>query len=55
VPYVLALIDLLEGCRMMTNIVECEPDTVEINMPVEIVFEDLNDEISLPQFRPLQR
>jgi len=55
VPYVLALIDLLEGCRMMTNIVECEPDAVKINMPVQIVFEDLNDEISLPQFRPLQR
>jgi uncharacterized OB-fold protein len=55
VPYVLALVDLLEGCRMMTNIIECGPDTVEINMPVQIDFEDLNDEISLPQFRPIPR
>jgi hypothetical protein len=52
VPYVLALIDLLEGVRMMTNIVECLPDAVEVGMPVEIAFEDLNDKISLPQFKP---
>jgi uncharacterized protein len=54
VPYVLALIDLLEGVRMMTNIIECEPNDVAIGMPVEVVFEDLNDTISLPQFRPVQ-
>ena len=55
VPYVLALIDLFEGVRMMTNIIECAPHDVEIGMPVEVVFEDLNDTISLPQFRPVQR
>ena len=53
VPYVLALIDLQEGVRMMTNVIECEPDAVEIGMPVEVTFEDLNDSISLPQFRPV--
>jgi uncharacterized protein len=50
---VLALIDLHEGVRMMTNVIECEPDAVEIGMAVEVVFEDLNDSISLPQFRPV--
>jgi uncharacterized OB-fold protein len=55
VPYVLALIDLAEGVRMMTNIIECEPETVEIGMSVEIAFEDINDAISLPQFRPVSR
>ncbi|HZJ46774.1 MAG TPA: Zn-ribbon domain-containing OB-fold protein [Pyrinomonadaceae bacterium] len=53
VPYVLALIDLQEGVRMMTNVIECEPDAVEIGMPVEVAFEDLNESISLPQFRPV--
>lgn len=55
VPYVLALIDLSEGVRMMTNIIECQPNEVEIGMLVEVVFEDINDTISLPQFRPVQR
>ena len=55
VPYVLALIDLFEGVRMMTNVIECEPGDVEIGMPVEVVFDDLNDTISLPQFRPVER
>jgi len=50
---VLALIDLQEGVRMMTNVIECEPDAVEIGMPVEVAFEDLNESISLPQFRPV--
>lgn len=51
----LALIDLSEGVRMMTNIIECQPNEVEIGMLVEVVFEDINDTISLPQFRPVQR
>jgi len=55
VPYVLALIDLSEGVRMMSNITECDPNDVEIGMPVEIAFEDLSDTISLPQFRPARR
>jgi len=54
VPFILALIDLAEGVRMMSNILECEPNSVEIGMPVEIVFEDVSDKITLPQFRPLQ-
>ena len=51
-PYSIALVDLEEGARMMTNIVDCDPHDVKIDMPVEVVFEDLTDEISLPKFRP---
>jgi len=51
-PYSIALVDLEEGARMMTNIVDCDPYDVKIDMPVEVVFEDLTDEISLPKFRP---
>ena len=52
IPYVLALIELNEGVRMMTNIVGCDPNTVEIGMPVEVTFEDVTEEITLPQFKP---
>jgi uncharacterized protein len=51
VPYVLALVELNEGVRMMSNILDCDPNAVEIGMPVEVTFEDLSEEVSLPQFR----
>ncbi len=52
-PYVLALVDLEEGVRMMTRIVECDPEAVHIGMEVEVVFEDVTEEFSLPMFRPV--
>jgi hypothetical protein len=51
-PYVLAVVELDEGIRILTNIVECPVESVRIGMPVEVVFEDLSDEVALPQFRP---
>jgi len=53
-PYVLAMVDLEEGIRMMTRIVECDPEEVELNMDVEVVFEDISEECSLPMFRPVK-
>ena len=52
VPYVLAVVELAEGVRMMTNIVGCPPEDVRIGMPVEVVFEDVTPEVALPKFRP---
>jgi uncharacterized protein len=52
VPYVLALVTLEEGGRMMTNIVGCKPDDVVIDMPVKVKFEKVSDEISVPKFEP---
>ena len=52
VPYVIALVTLEEGPQMMTNIVGCEPEDVTIGMPVEVIFEDWSDTISIPKFRP---
>lgn len=52
VPYVVALVELEEGVRMPTNIVGCAPDAVRAGMPVEIVFDDVSAEITLPRFRP---
>jgi uncharacterized OB-fold protein len=51
VPYVLALVELEEGVRMMTNIVGCDPDAVRIGASVEVVFDDVTDEVTLPKFR----
>ena len=52
VPYTVALVDLDEGCRMLTNIVGVDPEDVRVGMPVEVVFEEITPEISLPKFRP---
>ena len=54
VPYIAAMVELEGGVRMPTNLVEIEPDPslVKIGMAVEVVFEDLNENISLPKFRP---
>ncbi len=52
VPYVLALVELEEGVRMFTNIVECEPRDVKIGMEVEVTFVRANDQISIPYFKP---
>ena len=51
-PYVLSLVQLDEGVRLMTNIVECPPDKVKIGMKVQAVFEDVTEEITLPKFKP---
>ncbi len=52
-PYVLAMVDLKEGIRMMTRIVGCDPEEVRIGMNVEVVFEDLNEDFALPMFKPV--
>lgn len=51
-PYVLAVVELAEGVRLMTNVVGCPPDQVRIGMAVEVVFEDVTPEITLAKFRP---
>jgi hypothetical protein len=51
-PYVLAYVELDEGPRMMTNIVDCDFDAVEIGLPVEVVFHPAGEGAALPRFRP---
>jgi uncharacterized OB-fold protein len=53
VPYVVALITLDEGPQLMSNVVGCPPEKVQIDMPVEVTFEDWTEEISVPKFRPV--
>jgi uncharacterized OB-fold protein len=51
-PFVLALVQLDEGPRMMTNIVGCAPDQVRIGMRVRVCFERQTDDVTLPMWRP---
>lgn len=53
VPYVLAVVQLEEGTRMMANVIGCRPDVVRVGLAVEVVFED-RDGVRLPQFTPVR-
>jgi len=57
VPYITAIVQLEEGPRLMTNLVDVEPDPeiIRCDMDVEVVFQDISDSISLPKFRPAGR
>jgi len=52
VPYVVALIDLEEGPRMLSNVRTDDLDSMAIDMAVTVDFEALADAIALPVFRP---
>jgi hypothetical protein len=53
-PYTIAYVDLDEGIRMMTRIVECKPEEVTFYMEVEVVFREQNG-FFLPYFRPVKK
>lgn len=52
VPYALVVIELEEGARLLSNLVGCPVEEVRVGMPVEVVFEDVSPEVTLPKFRP---
>lgn len=56
-PYSIAVVELEEGPRMMSNIIDCPqtPEALVLDMPLEVVFSPLTDEIALPHFRPVER
>jgi uncharacterized OB-fold protein len=51
VPYVLALIELEEGVRMLSNVIDCAPEAVSIGLPVRVTFQQRGS-VSLPMFVP---
>ena len=53
VPYVVALIDLVEGPRMMTNIIGADAGTVAIGDRVQVCFEARGPDAKVPQFRKI--
>jgi uncharacterized OB-fold protein len=51
-PYVLAYVELDEGPRVMTNVVDCDPDAVSVGDAVSAVFHDTGEGSALVRFRP---
>jgi uncharacterized protein len=52
VPYVAAVVDLAEGPRMMTNVVDCDRDALEVGMALEVTYRPIADDVTIPVFRP---
>jgi hypothetical protein len=53
-PIVIGMVELEEGPRLMSHIVgvAADPAVLRCDMPLEVVFEDITDEITLPKFQP---
>jgi len=51
VPYAVVLVELDEGPRMISNVVGMPAAEIEVGMPVEVVFDELTPEVTLPKFR----
>jgi len=52
VPYAVVIVKLAEGVKMLSNLVGVAPHDIRIGMPVQVVFEDISDEVTLPKFAP---
>jgi uncharacterized OB-fold protein len=53
-PYNVSFVMLDEGVYLLTNLVECKNEDIYVGMPVEVVFEDVTDEVTLTKFRPVK-
>ena len=52
-PYVIAIVALEEGVHMTANIIDCDPESVRIGLPVEVAFVDVTPDVTLVQWRPM--
>ena len=53
IPYVVAIIELDEGARMLSNVIGIPVQAVKCDMPVKVVFDDVTEELTLPKFSPI--
>jgi uncharacterized protein len=53
IPYNVSWIKLDEGPLIISNIINCKNESIYIGMPVEVVFNDVTEEVTLPKFKPL--
>jgi hypothetical protein len=51
VPYAPVVVEMDEGVRLLSSVIDCTPEELEIGMPVEVTFQDVTEEVSLPKFR----
>jgi uncharacterized OB-fold protein len=52
-PMAPVVVEMEEGVRLLSNMMDCPPGELEIGMPVQVEFEAVTDEVSLPRFRRL--
>jgi uncharacterized OB-fold protein len=52
VPYAVVVVQLEEGCKFISNLVGVKPHDIKIGMPVEVTFEKLSEDVTIPKFRP---
>jgi len=53
VPYTVGMVNLVEGPRIFTRFVPSKPKDLAIGTDVEVVYDDINEEITLVRFRPV--
>lgn len=53
-PYSVVVVEITEGVRILANLYDIEPEDVRIGTPVEICFDDIADDLTLPKFKRLQ-
>ncbi|MGE0383354.1 MAG: Zn-ribbon domain-containing OB-fold protein [Gammaproteobacteria bacterium] len=54
-PYALAMVDLAEGVRMMTNVVDCDLEDLHVGMPLELFFASAGTGLHIPYWRPRRK
>ncbi len=51
VPMAPVIVEMEEGVRLLSNMMDCAPEQLKMDMPVEVAYEAVTDEITLPRFR----
>jgi uncharacterized OB-fold protein len=55
VPYNVAVVKLDEGPQLVSTVVDCNDEDLYLDMPVEVIFDEVTAEVTLPRFRPIGR
>ena len=50
-PYAPVIIEMDEGVRLVSELIDCEPADLEVGMRIEVAFAKVSDEVTLPKFR----
>lgn len=51
VPYAPVIVEMDEGVRLVSQVIDCLPDELEFDLPVEVAYDDVTQEVTLPKFR----
>jgi uncharacterized OB-fold protein len=54
-PYNVAVVKLDEGPQLISTVVDCNNEDLYLDMPVEVIFDEVTEEVTLPRFRPIGR